>query len=229
MIATPPNVCTDCGVEVSAQNAHVEMPPAGSRVLVLRCEACHMAQLRAAAERALPRMMREVGVPALALGARPVDLAPALWAALQSCRGDLVLHGPTGTGKTYSAAAFVSRLLSHELVNPRDVAWRGVAALVDELTALGSGARALAELVTVRVLVVDDLGLERTTPFVAERLDGLLVGRHDGARQTIVTTNLQPTELMKRSARIGSRLLSGTVVRLGGSDRRLARPKGWRT
>jgi DNA replication protein DnaC len=172
--------------------------------------------------------MADIGVPALALGARPGDLAPALWAAMQSCRGDLVLHGPTGTGKTYAAGAFVSWLLSHELLNPREVAWRPVAALVDELTALGSGARALAELVTVRVLVVDDLGLERTTPFVAERLDGLLVGRHDNARQTLITTNLAPSELMKKSPRIGSRLLSGTVLRLGGTDRRFARPKGGR-
>jgi DNA replication protein DnaC len=187
-----------------------------------------MAKLRAAAEQALPRTMREIGVPALVVGARPGDLAPALWAAMQSCRGDLVLHGPTGTGKTYAAAALVSWFLTQELIHPRDMAWRPVAALVDELTALGSGARALAELVAVRVLIVDDWGLQRETPFVAERLDGLLVGRHDSARQTIITTNLQPTELMRRSARIGSRLLSGTVLRLAGVDRRLARPKAGR-
>lgn len=63
------------------------------------------------------------------------------------------------------------------------------------------------------VLVVDDLGLEPGEARVRDRLLGLLVGRYDAARPTIVSTNLDAASFRLRyCAGAGERL----AARIGG-------------
>lgn len=220
--------CFDCGLAIQPEAVgHMVMPAVrGSQGPQERCNSCETSRLRTVAARGLPRSLAEIGVPELLRAASLDDLAAPVRQALETSTGDVLLHGPTGTGKSHAAAGFVAWLVAYSLVPASEIRWIGVAEAVDELTTFNSSAAALRELVGLRVLILDDIGLERDSPFVRERLDALLVTRYDRQRRTIATTNLVPSEILKRSARVGSRLLSATVIRLGGGDRRLSRRAG---
>jgi hypothetical protein len=73
----------------------------------------------------------------------------------------------------------------------------------------------------VPVLVLDDVGLEPQDARVRDRIVGLLVGRYDAARRTIVTTNLNGADFRKTYASgAGERL----AARLGGGSWFTVRP-----
>jgi DNA replication protein DnaC len=128
----------------------------------------------------------------------------------------LVLWGPVGRGKTGLAAG-----LTRELVGRgQGVLFRTVPDLLDRLRATYDGAghehELMAALFAVDLLVLDDVGAERPTDWAAERLFRLLNHRYDERRQTVVTTNLDPSNLAKH---LGNR----TFDRL----REMARPSGF--
>lgn len=219
----PPEPCSDCGAEVPRDELHEIPPPVGSRELRVVCRGCWRAYRRPAVEAALPRVLAEIGVPDRLRHARLPDLAPAVRSIVEAwsqTREALFAWGPVGVGKSHLAAAAIAWVVVEELLPSLAVRWLPVASLVDLLGDIRTGARALEELSRVSLLVIDDLGLERRTEYITERLDGLVVARHDARLRTIVTSNLSPSQLGQRSTRIASRLLSGSVVRLTGADRR---------
>lgn len=136
---------------------------------------------------------------------------------------NLVLVGPVGTGKTGTALAACRPRVEAGI--PARYA-KTVLAL-DELRPSGDGRGgrpgALAELLDVHLLVLDDVGAERPTEWTVERLTAILDHRWENERPTVVTTNLGPTDL---EAWIGPRAYSRLVgsgavaVRLTGEDRR---------
>jgi DNA replication protein DnaC len=132
-----------------------------------------------------------------------------------SPRENLILHGPVGEGKTGLAvgAAF-------------DLAGRGIGARfivgrdwLDEIRRSSSTRdtdRSVEEdALRAPVLVLDDLGTERTTPFALERLLSLIDHRYRHLRPTIVTSNLSPSgiaaALGETDETIGQRIVSRLV------------------
>jgi hypothetical protein len=132
----------------------------------------------------------------------------------------LVVLGPTGAGKTWvacaAATAFAERHGSH------GVAFRNAVELLDDLRhaqAAGTHSAAWASALSARLLVLDDVGAVRPSEWTDERLYLLANHRWERALPTIVTTDVEPTEVLP--PRVLSRL-AGHRVTVSGEDRRQA-------
>ena len=140
----------------------------------------------------------------------------------------LLLTGASGLGKTFLLRTMTSRLIE-----------RGVPVLLISAGAFLDAARSavfeqendmLNELMSVRVLMLDDLGTEPLmNNMTVEQLFRLVDHRQTRGLATVVSTNLTLDELKKRyTERIASRLIyprSSCVMRLVGKDHR----GQWRT
>lgn len=73
-----------------------------------------------------------------------------------------------------------------------------------------------------KLLIIDDIGAEKVTEWVRERLVSIINTRVSGGLSTIYTSNLSPTELMDQfEERIGSRVLGcSQLIEIQGNDRR---------
>lgn len=106
-------------------------------------------------------------------------------------RNGLCLVGRPGAGKTHTAWQVIRRLLERGWDN---VAFHSVPVLFDEFTHRSQNKRAdkdlIDSLISVDLLVLDDLGAKPLTEFREERLLRVLDGRYAGQMPTIVTTNI---------------------------------------
>lgn len=118
----------------------------------------------------------------------------------------LQLHGRTGSGKSHLAAAVTAALHRR-----RRVAFVYVPALIDRIRAVidhRPGAQfALERTATAPVLVLDDLGAERPTDFVREKLEAIIHERVYRMQPFVVTSNLDPSELGNRIGEEATRRL----------------------
>ena len=73
-----------------------------------------------------------------------------------------------------------------------------------------------------RLLIIDDIGSEKLTEWVRERIVSIIHTRVSNGLSTIYTSNLSPDELKEEMGdRISSRILGGScVVEITGADRR---------
>lgn len=145
-------------------------------------------------------------------------------ARLREGRG-LWFEGSHGTGKT-TLAMLVSK---RALAAGRSVAVYSVPRLLAELRdtfddhAELSATQLIDRLTAVELLHLDDLGAERTSPWVLEQLYSLINARYEAERAVLVTTNLDKDQLIEQiGARSVSRLTEMCdVVPLYGDDQRL--------
>lgn len=75
---------------------------------------------------------------------------------------------------------------------------------------------------TVPLLILDDLGVEQSTPWARAKLDEIIDYRYIHEAKTVVTTNLDPSKL---EARIASRLREDVVAVLECDDYRLIKAR----
>lgn len=122
-------------------------------------------------------------------------------------RGDLILLGDIGTGKTR-----LCRAIAHEAV------FRGITTAFVSSVDLASAD--IDELAKIRLLFLDDLGVEADTPTRAERLFRLVDARWNAGRPTVISSNLSLDALADR---LGERVwdrIDGPVLVLTGPSRR---------
>jgi DNA replication protein DnaC len=119
----------------------------------------------------------------------------------------LRFEGDVGTGKT-ALAMLVSK---SALEAGHSVAIYSLPRLLSELRrTFGEGAQhshtgLLDQLVQVDLLHIDDLGAEKTSPWVLEELYSIVNARYEGRRSVVVTTNLNGNQLAEQ---IGPRTVS---------------------
>lgn len=107
----------------------------------------------------------------------------------------LFLVGDVGTGKTHLAFGILHALLEKKVSGMA----ANVPALMDDLrpSSHADGEEQMAALKTVPLLVLDDLGAQRTTEWVTERLYVLLNARYDNYLPTVITSNDYLEDLAK--------------------------------
>ena len=113
-------------------------------------------------------------------------------------RGEsLFFVGPVGTGKSHLARAILSTMIRRHGIS-------GLAAtvpnLMDDLRPGaddGKSNEQIQLLKTVPLLVLDDLGAQKTTDWVTERLFVIINARYDELLPTVITSNIYLEELRK--------------------------------
>ncbi len=138
-----------------------------------------------------------------------LPLRPSLEAWLADDPSWLLLWGEPRRGKTGLSVALIRQLV--ERGNPGLLVT--VPRLLERLRATydresdDSESDVLTTLIETPVLLMDDLGVERTSDWVTEKLYTIINGRLLGHRRTIITTNLEPLELVEKlGQRIGWRV-----------------------
>ena len=146
---------------------------------------------------------------------------------LDTGRG-LWFFGSVGTGKT-TLAMLVSR---HALEAGRSVAIYSLPRLLAEIRTTFDDDRGnsyvdlLDRLTAVDLLHIDDVGAEKTSPWVLEQLYAIVNARYEEERSLVITTNLDREALAEQ---IGERTVSRLeemceVLPLWGPDSRQQRP-----
>ncbi len=134
------------------------------------------------------------------------------WAS--SPNGWLSLHGPYGVGKTHLAVAAAAEREDRG----DEVFFATVADLLDYLRATFapdspvSHDDLLDRIRMADVLVLDDMGAERSTPFAEDKLFQIVGYRYEERLPTIITTSHQIEEIAAARPRIASRLQDPLVV-----------------
>jgi len=139
--------------------------------------------------------------------------------------GSLLLFGEAGRGKTHAAIA-VQR---EYFMRGRSTRFWSVPNMLDALRPSARDAAAedvMREAREVDLLILDDLGSERSSDWTLERLYIIVNDRWMAKRRNVVTTNCDPVGLSKA---IGERMFSrfkdrALLLEIAGDDRR---PEGW--
>lgn len=129
---------------------------------------------------------------------RYADLFPKM---KQANRG-LLLFGSVGTGKTFTAACIANALLEQGI----PVVMTSLVKLVD-----GGADELCSRMSAIDLLILDDLGAERSTDYALEKVYNVVDSRYRAGLPVIYTTNLTLEELKHpadmRYARIYDRVL----------------------
>jgi DNA replication protein DnaC len=200
-----------------------------------RCRAQKVSRARARSlSGVIPRKYRGVSFdrPPVTEITGPVTAAVRRYVAriddnLAAGRG-LWFFGSVGTGKT-TLAMLVSR---HALEAGHSVAIYSLPRLLAEIRTTFDDDRGtsyvdlLDRLTSVDLLHVDDVGAEKTSPWVLEQLYAIVNARYEDERAVVITTNLERAELAEQiNERTVSRLEEMCeVLPLWGADARQQRP-----
>lgn len=135
----------------------------------------------------------------------------------------ILFYGPPGTGKTFLACCIANELIAN-----------GISAMVTSLPTLiqkvqsdkpGEREELYDRIRNVRLLVIDDLGVEGKTPFRMEVAYQIIDARYRSGKPLIVTTNLTKDQLMQPATiedeRIYERILERCKpIQVSGESRR---------
>lgn len=147
-------------------------------------------------------------VPQLAWARRYVEH----WDEMRRENMGLLFWGPSGTGKTFAAACIANALVDLE-VGVRMITLGE--ALLNLFGMSGEErVRYLNSLTTCGLLILDDFGVERRTPYAREQVYEIINRRYLSGRPMVVTTNLTLKELKnadRDDSRIHDRVLERCV------------------
>ena len=143
-------------------------------------------------------------------------------------RDNLLLIGPTGTGKTHISTA-IARELIHQ---GYDVIYDSTQNILSDFESdrfrsnYGRNDTVSDKYLDCTLLIIDDLGTEFSSQFTVSTLYNLLNTRQNRGLATVISTNLTPDELARKyEDRIYSRIIGGNskILPFEGKDRRVAK------
>jgi len=104
----------------------------------------------------------------------------------------LLFYGGVGTGKTFAAACIANHLLNQRI----PVIMTSFVKLMESMQGFSEDDSALiARLNRAKLLIIDDLGAERSTDYALEKVYDIVDSRYRAKLPIILTTNLSMTEL----------------------------------
>lgn len=134
----------------------------------------------------------------------------------------LLLYGDVGTGKTYFAACIANELIDKGV----PVLVTNFSRLVNQLSGFNDDKNEfLNSLNLYKLLIIDDLGVERQSEFVMEQVYNIIDSRYKNGQPMIITTN-RPIQEIKEAKdmnykRIYDRILENCVpMEITGESRR---------
>jgi len=178
-------------------------------------------------------MLIRSGVSKRHLSASKDTIDSKRWALLEGFKNgqSYFLHGKPGTGKTYIAVCLLKELGQ---VSPDYLRFVTMADLLMRIKATfedgadESEKYVIREYTTRPCLVLDDIGVEKTTDWVLQILYTIIDRRYRDMLQTVFTSNLNLSQLAdKLGERIPSRIAEmcgpDNILHITGPDRRLER------
>lgn len=156
-----------------------------------------------------------------AKGARTAHKAAIAFASGNAAHWFLTFIGEAGRGKSHLAIGIGWHWLENDIGLMK---YYQVESLLDELRrgydakpgqALYSFDQLMKWIKEVSLLILDDLGVEQSTPWARAKLDEIIDHRYVNEMPTVFTTNLTVDELQSR---VSSRLSEGEVIILTGID-----------
>jgi len=141
-------------------------------------------------------------------------------------RGNLLLIGTTGTGKTHISTAIAKEIIHQGF----DVLYDSIQNIISDFetdkfkSGYGQNERISDKYLECDLLIIDDLGTEFDTQFSSSTVYNLLNTRQNRGLSTIISTNLSAKELAgKYEGRICSRIIGSDyeVLSFRGSDYRI--------
>lgn len=139
----------------------------------------------------------------------------------------LLLYGNVGTGKTFYAACIANELISKGY----PVLMTNFSRIVNKIQGMYEGKQDyLDSLNQFALIVIDDLGAERTSEFMTEQIYNIINNRYRANLPMIVTTNLSIDEVKRKDnveyMRIYDRILERChPVEISGASRRRQKVK----
>lgn len=131
--------------------------------------------------------------------------------------------GPVGTGKSYLADCIANALLEKEVT----VKMTNFNTILNDLFAAEDKTEYIRSLNGYELLIIDDLGVERSSEYALENIFSVIDWRYRSGKPLIITTNLplaqlkQETKIEKK--RIYDRILERCIpVKIDGVSRREA-------
>ena len=133
----------------------------------------------------------------------------------------LLLLGPVGTGKTFYAACIANALLGKGY----KVKMTNFASIANDLWSCDDKSEYMRALNRYSLLILDDLGIERSTGFMKEQIFSIVDGRYRSGLPMVVTSNLTWEQLTKTDdisyQRIFDRVLERChPIKIDGASRR---------
>lgn len=109
----------------------------------------------------------------------------------------LLFYGTVGTGKSYTAACIANYLLEHST----SVVMTSFVRILQEMQGFDREREEAFtnRLNSVRLLIIDDLGAERSTDYALEKVYGIIDNRYRAKKPLILTTNLTLSQMQAAS------------------------------
>ena len=145
------------------------------------------------------------------------------WEKMKRNHMGYLFWGPVGTGKSFLAACIANALLEQEVT----VKMTNFNTILNDLFAAEDKTEYIGSLNRYELLIIDDLGVERSSEYALENIFSVIDRRYQSREPLIITTNLPLSQLKQETKiekkRIYDRILERCIsVKIDGISRREA-------